>query len=470
MKTHSLSRSVTLVCIAFLAVLCATLSIATWNIYTNTIYGRYQAQMASVIDYVGAHIDVDDMAQCAATYVESEKYKETQAFFDNFIDYYKDLHYLYIIQAQDPEAPIKIKEICAANSTYEKENTPERVLHLGDGEESWYDTETARKIRQIQDGDEDVYFFDTTEWGVDYTLARPLINSAGWHYAVLCVDVSADELNRVVYRNIYINIAVIIVSGLLFIFLLLFWIRRSVIRPLKQMEKSVTDFANSSAGKRNPDDLRYRAPDIRVRNEVQSLSSAVAKLSENMRDYIREMADAKNENCGLQKQAFVDPLTKVKNKAAYDEDMKALTKAIAREKAEFGLVMVDLNNLKIINDRYGHEKGDDYILGASQHICEIFCHSPVYRIGGDEFVALLQGNDYAQRELLCGGLRDRYAASMRNSMAKPWKRYSAAVGMSVYMPGDRVETVFNRADQAMYEEKARIKAEMTAAGLLPGRL
>ena len=125
MKMHSLSRSITIVCVTFLAALCAVLSVVTWNIYTNTLFERYRSQMASIIDYVGSYIDVDDMAQCAATYEESEKYKETQAFFDHFVDYYRDLHYLYIIQALDPEAPINIREICAANSTYEKENEPE---------------------------------------------------------------------------------------------------------------------------------------------------------------------------------------------------------------------------------------------------------------------------------------------------------------------------------------------------------
>ena len=171
MKTRPLNRSVTFVCIAFFALLCIVLSVATWKIYTNTMYERYQKQMASILDYVESHMDVDDMAVCAKTYEESETYKEFQVFFDDMIDHYSDVHFLYIMQVVDPEATIKVKEICAANSTYEKENDPDMVLHLGDGEESWCDTETAREILAIRDGTEDVYFLNPSEWGVDYTRA-----------------------------------------------------------------------------------------------------------------------------------------------------------------------------------------------------------------------------------------------------------------------------------------------------------
>lgn len=458
MKIRSLNRSVTVVCISFFAVLCIVLSAATWKIYTATMYERYQKQMVSVLDYVQAHIDTEDMAVCARTYEESETYRQFQAFFDDMIDHYSDVHFLYIMQALDPEAPIKVREICAANSTYEKENEPDMVLHLGDGEESWYDTETAREIRAIQDGAEDVFFLNPSEWGVDYTLARPLIDAAGWHYAILCVDVSVDELNHALYRNIYINIAVIILAGILFTALLIYWMRRSVIRPLKQLEKSVTDFAGISDGRHDAEELRYQAPALKVRNEVYSLSTAMSKLAEDMRAYIKGMTAAEDQTRGLQAQVFQDSLTKVKNKAAYDEKAEALDGEIRSGNAEFGIVMADLNNLKGINDRYGHDRGNEYIIGACKHLCAVFSHSPVYRIGGDEFVVVLQGEDYRNREALFAALKARYAACAKDEAAAPWDRYSAALGMSVCRPGDSFEAVFERADRAMYEEKKRMKA------------
>ena len=56
-----------------------------------------------------------------------------------------------------------------------------------------------------------------------------------------------------------------------------------------------------------------------------------------------------------------------------------------------------MNGLKKINDTLGHKAGDEYIRAACDMLCEYFKHSPVYRVGGDEFVVLLQGRDYDSR-------------------------------------------------------------------------
>lgn len=454
-----LRRSISIVSVLFFAALSLILSFATYRIYTSTMLRRYQKQMTSIVDYVEQHIDHEDMSACAQTYVESEKYKEFQAFFDEFIDYYEDVHYLYIIKVIDPDVPINIRDICSANSTYEKENDPDMVLHLGDGGEWWYDAETARTFQSIQEGNEDVFYTNPSQWGVDYTLARPLINATGEHYGLLCADVSIDEINTVVYRNIYINIGLIFVAASLFILLLLLWMRRNVTKPLYLLEKSVTDYADKSAGRRNPEELVYDAPDLKVHNEVLSLSNAVSKLSENMRTYVRGLLAAENESEGFKTQAYQDALTKVKNKAAYDIMAESLDRDAANNLAEYSIVMIDLNRLKLINDQYGHERGNEYIIGSCRIICKVFKHSPVFRIGGDEFAAILQGDDYHQRVELNNELKKRFGESSGNEMMEPWKRYSASVGMSTYENVDTVETVFKRADQAMYEDKSRTQAE-----------
>ena len=99
-----LSRSVTIVCALFIGLLCVVLSVATYRLYTTSMYTRYQKQMASIVTYIESHFDHDDMSECAKTYVESETYKEFQKFFDDFIDHYDDVHYLYIMQIVEPDA------------------------------------------------------------------------------------------------------------------------------------------------------------------------------------------------------------------------------------------------------------------------------------------------------------------------------------------------------------------------------
>ena len=461
MRFHPLRRSVFFACVLFFLTLSLLLSVVTYRLYTDSMYSRYRQELTSVANFLETQIDNDDMAECARTYVASEKHQKTQEFLDNFIDQYTDLHYVYLMQVLPADAPVQIKVIITANSTWEKENAPEDVVYLGDGEADWYSPAECQKFREVKEGKEDAFFENESSWGIDYTLSRPMFSSDGECYGLLCLDIALEELNQEIYRNIYINIGLIFGSAIVFILLLLLWMRHNVTGPLRALEKSVSDFARNSDGKTNPDELRFQPPVIKVHNEVLSLSNAMTKLSDDMRDYVTKVLATEREKQGLQTQVFQDPLTKVKSIAAYRVKTAELTRTIQQGGAEFSIVMVDINNLKQVNDQYGHENGDKYIIGAIRLVCKIFASSPVYRIGGDEFVVVLTGNDYKNRETLYRKIKSAFAQSADDTDVEPWHRYSAAVGMSIYCHGDDVSAVFERADHAMYEEKDLMKVGRT---------
>ena len=464
-KKRSLIVSISIFSILFFLFMVVILSFATYRIYSTTMYDKYQKQMASIVTYIEQHIDNDDMAECATTYVESEKYKEFQKFLDNFIDYYDDVHYIYIMQVLDEDEPVGVRVICTGNSTYEKENEPDMVLHLGDGEEGWYDKETCSRFRSILKGTEDVYYTNASEWGIDYTLVRPLLTSSGEHYGLLCADVSIDEINSGIYKNIYTHIIAIVALAIVFLIVLEIWLYHVIVKPLKQLEKNVVDYADSSTGKKDPDQLVFVEPEFKSNNEIKSLSHSVEKLSENMRDYVKGLLNAEKENKGLQEHvtemsaiAYRDALTKVSNRAAYDNKIEELTKLIEDKKAEFGIVMVDINDLKYINDNHGHYRGNEYIKGSCNVLTDTYKNSPVYRIGGDEFIVILEGEEYANRESLLNEVREKYFECAINKEVDPWQQYSASVGMSVFSEGDSIEDVSIRADKDMYDMKAKIKS------------
>ena len=148
-----------------------------------------------------------------------------------------------------------------------------------------------------------------------------------------------------------------------------------------------------------------------------------------------------------------DPLTGTKNKTAYQETEKELQKQITKGGDAFGIVVCDINGLKMINDTEGHKAGDDYIRSCCRLICQIYRHSPVFRIGGDEFAVILKGQDYIVRENLLASLRRRVEESIRMGEGPV-----VASGMSELQPEDHLMTeIFNRADGLMYQEKARLK-------------
>ena len=150
-----------------------------------------------------------------------------------------------------------------------------------------------------------------------------------------------------------------------------------------------------------------------------------------------------------------DSLTGTRNKTAYNEFEKDLQASIDENKnTSFGIVICDLNDLKLINDTQGHKEGDEYIKTACKLICSLFSHSPVFRIGGDEFVIILKGRDYDNRESLISSLRRQIENNIRIDQGPV-----IASGMAEFDPvtDSNVEDVFKRADERMYEEKAHLK-------------
>lgn len=148
-----------------------------------------------------------------------------------------------------------------------------------------------------------------------------------------------------------------------------------------------------------------------------------------------------------------DSLTGVGNKYAYTQKVNTVDQDIQSGNIQlFALVVCDLNGLKQVNDTQGHAAGDNYIREASQLICDLYKHSPVYRIGGDEFVVFLEGTDYEQRSELLESLDSRMAENAKTGGVV------IAAGMAEYETEDeRLFDVFSRADSLMYERKKQLK-------------
>lgn len=153
-----------------------------------------------------------------------------------------------------------------------------------------------------------------------------------------------------------------------------------------------------------------------------------------------------------------DALTGVRNKTAYDSEARRLEWGIADGKREFGLAMVDLNYLKRINDTFGHEHGDMAIKKLCYIICHVFKHSPVFRIGGDEFVIVLEKEDYFDIKHLVKRFNSQIETLVSDSNLEPWEQVSAAIGYALYEPSDIcVADVFRRADKNMYDRKNEMR-------------
>ena len=154
-----------------------------------------------------------------------------------------------------------------------------------------------------------------------------------------------------------------------------------------------------------------------------------------------------------------DPLTNVNNRIAYDDKEKYFQSEINMgTNPDFAIAMFDVNNLKLINDSKGHDAGDSYLIRACRLICDVFKHSPVYRIGGDEFVAFLTGDDYENRDILMGEIKDRMNP-YSTELPLPPNYISIACGMASFdsSTDNSIQDVSKRADEDMYQNKAKMK-------------
>ena len=251
----------------------------------------------------------------------------------------------------------------------------------------------------------------------------------------LNVVISLDEVNgpwvHLIAELIVIALAVIAVFGVLTIIF------------TKHITKPLRDLTNA-AEQINEGNYRVKL-DYKGDDEIGTLTTTMNRLIQHLDGYIAD----------LNSLAYADALTSVRNKGAYDLFMEQIQKRIdAGEDPAFAVAIFDCDDLKSINDTYGHEKGDVYLKNACHLICRIFTKSPVFRLGGDEFAVILQGEDYLNREKLKKKFVEK-SAEICAFAKEPWERISVAVGIAEYTyAGDKdAHSVAIHADHLMYEDK-----------------
>lgn len=187
-------------------------------------------------------------------------------------------------------------------------------------------------------------------------------------------------------------------------------------------------------------------------DEVGILTAAFKMLIGHLKTYIDDLSDM----------AYADALTSVHNRGAYDKYTQELQEQIDKgELKNFAIALFDCDDLKYVNDTYGHDKGNIYLRSACRMICHVFLHSPVFRIGGDEFVVILQHDDYKRREEL-SEVFFKQSEAVTTLARNRWEHVCVSMGIADYDPAidKTVLDVARRADQRMYENKHARKSRL----------
>lgn len=309
------------------------------------------------------------------------------------------------------------------------------------------------------------YITNTEEYGWLVTAGVP-VYSGGKIICYAMVDISMADIRKQ-QRQFVFNLTIILLSLTVIICLIsAFLVNYSLTRPLKSLSTAAAHYcSDESDGERNI----FSNLDIHTRDEIEELADSMKKMESDLNDHIknllqttRELKNTRQKANQMTRLAQKDALTGVRNKTGYLKEVQDIDDKIKNGYEKFGLAMIDMNFLKKINDLFGHEKGDAALINLCQNICTVFKHSPVFRIGGDEFVVILENNDFKNHEKLEATLKDMMNQNDEKGLAL-WQKASAAVGIALFdkETDTSVEDVFKRADKIMYENKKAMKAERT---------
>jgi len=463
--------------LAMIAVLIVILSgffaFSGFQIYRSDMISRYQNYAGDAIDFIASQIDGDDLEKCIASGEKSEAYDALQHLMDEFKETH-DLLYLYAVLPLKKEPPDNMMDVIAATTAYEREYEADELTDLGNLTGDLYPADVAAEYIARMDHDASVsYFRNDTEFGETYTAIRPVLNGKGEPIAVLCADIEISALRSAAEsygRSAGIAMLVFLAAAL---FIVNVWIKKRISGPIEKLQKSAGEFEDKCRKRADPSELTMNDPEIHTGDEIESLSQSIISMVGDVKAYAADLLEKDREIrkkegeissmreyvSQLDELAYQDSLTGAGNKAAYEKAAQKLNSDIHAGNVDFGIVMCDMNYLKRINDNYGHDKGNLYIQNMYRLLRTVFKSSTVFRIGGDEFAVIVQGEELTHCDELIDRLKKLMTEGTQEADLEPWQKISTAIGFARHEADDRVEDVFRKADASMYEEKRKMHAQ-----------
>ena len=301
------------------------------------------------------------------------------------------------------------------------------------------------------------------EWGHTYGYYTPLIIN-GKKLGLIGTEIEVADVNNSILSAAFRISGEISVIMIICIIVLLLFVNDRYVEQIRSLEADIREYEEHKKG----DIVNHILSNVKGKNEISSLAYQFANLILEMEEHMnslsvtaKELEDTKQRADEMNLLAIKDSLTGIRNKTAYDNEIKRLELQFRQGYKDFGIVMIDLNYLKKINDTYGHERGNAAIKKLCYIVCHVFAHSPVFRIGGDEFVVILERNDYNDVKLLVETFNSQIAITETNGSLEPWERITAAIGYALYdeETDTSIDDVFCRADKNMYAHKKQMKAQ-----------
>ena len=255
---------------------------------------------------------------------------------------------------------------------------------------------------------------------------------------ILVIAVQTSEINR------YGRFAILISLGFTLVFatVVLFIVGRTTKRMLSPIDE-IVEISKELAGGNFDVEIKYHEPD-----ELGTLAESFRKMS----GALKKSFDV------VQDEAFTDELTGLNNRNAYLKNIELFGSHLGKDAGTCTVYVMDVNNLKLLNDSKGHSAGDEMLRTIAGIIADVFGKENVFRFGGDEFAAIYTYRDANPEEKIMD-LQMRISRQSKKDYSKYEMQYQAAAGYAIYDPNMDADfnDTFKRADAQMYSNKKRLK-------------
>ena len=251
----------------------------------------------------------------------------------------------------------------------------------------------------------------------------------------MCLATTASDIE--VQGEVYMLTIEIILLTACFIVIFLyitFSVAKSIINPLTELNEAAIKVAEG---------------DLDVNFEYEG-NDEIGSLTKSLKTTVKELKKRISFTDSL---AYHDSLTGLNNLTAYTRDKERLKQRFENEACDYAVFIIDINGLKMVNDTFGHRVGNDLIIESGKAIGSTFGYENVYRVGGDEFVAIIRG----ATEESCKVLKETLLRALTEGEGKIIP--ALAIGYHICHESKiEYERVFELADEAMYSEKIKLKA------------
>ncbi len=293
-------------------------------------------------------------------------------------------------------------------------------------------------------------------WGTFYSAYSPIFDSKGNVAGIIGVDFKAKWYETQIARQIWIIVVACVLSiigggGIVLLFTRRLRKQFQVLnKEMGKMTDEIEELAEElslTTGFQSVDAERYMNP---KKFKATDTSTLLQEIYDRLRSVRKELRDYIAKAHIM---AYTDVLTGMGNRNAYFEVKEKVDKKIAKGKVDFAVAIFDINGLKNANDDYGHETGDLMIVSVAEILKMFFKKGTLFRVGGDEFVALVENVTAEQMteifEKITANINSKII--IKNEVHIP---IAISKGFSVFTPEDtEIKAVVQRADAQMYQDK-----------------